>query len=146
MTGPEVERQQATRDYGAGPEYWDARYRSEPLPYEWLRDYEEVVQIIEEATASDRSCKILHVGCGNSLLSERLYDDGYRDVISIDSSPVVVAQMAARTSTTARPGLQYFPMDATATSFADGTFDLVLDKALVDTLACLPGACSAEVL
>lgn len=30
------------------------------------------------------------VGCGNSKLSEDMYDDGYKDIINIDISDVVV--------------------------------------------------------
>jgi hypothetical protein len=35
-------------------------------------------------------------GCGNSRLSEEMYEDGYRSITNIDISRVVVDQMAAR--------------------------------------------------
>lgn len=39
---------------------------------------------------------ILMVGCGNSRLSEDMFDDGFTTLTNIDVSRVVVDQMAAR--------------------------------------------------
>lgn len=36
-------------------------------------------------------------GCGNSRLSEEMYEDGYTDITNIDISRVVIDQMAERT-------------------------------------------------
>ena len=40
--------------------------------------------------------RILVVGCGNSPFTAALYDDGFKDVTSIDFSPTVIKAMAAR--------------------------------------------------
>jgi len=37
--------------------------------------------------------KILHIGCGNSQLQDRLYEKGYHKIINIDISSVVIEQM-----------------------------------------------------
>ena len=39
---------------------------------------------------------ILHVGCGNSTLPERLYDDGYKRVVNIDVSESCIKAMIER--------------------------------------------------
>lgn len=43
-----------------------------------------------------RDKKILVVGCGNSELSEKMCMDGFRDVLSVDTSESAIAQMAER--------------------------------------------------
>ena len=40
--------------------------------------------------------KILMLGCGNSLLSENMYDEGYEYIYNIDISHVVIEQMSKR--------------------------------------------------
>ncbi|CAM9765593.1 unnamed protein product, partial [Ectocarpus fasciculatus] len=40
--------------------------------------------------------KTLVIGCGTSVLSEKMCDDGFRDVLSIDTSKSAVEQMTAR--------------------------------------------------
>lgn len=37
--------------------------------------------------------RILNLGCGNSTLSEELYDIGFTNVYNVDISPVVIEQM-----------------------------------------------------
>lgn len=39
---------------------------------------------------------ILMVGCGNSRLSEDMFDDGFTTLTNIDVSRVVIEQMIAR--------------------------------------------------
>ena len=38
----------------------------------------------------DRRPNILMLGCGNSRLTELLYKQGYRSIVNIDFSPVVI--------------------------------------------------------
>lgn len=40
--------------------------------------------------------QLLMAGCGNSRLSEEMYEDGYQSITNIDISRVVVDQMAER--------------------------------------------------
>jgi 2-polyprenyl-3-methyl-5-hydroxy-6-metoxy-1,4-benzoquinol methylase len=37
--------------------------------------------------------RILNVGCGNSRLSEEMHDDGYKQLVNIDFSPICVSAM-----------------------------------------------------
>ncbi|EMP27496.1 Endothelin-converting enzyme 2 [Chelonia mydas] len=71
-------------------------------------------------------------GCGNSALSSDLFQLGYTDVTSIDYSPVCIAGMQARYAQC--QGLQWVVMDARDLAFADGTFDVVLEKGTLDSM------------
>lgn len=77
------------------------------------------------------------VGCGNALLSEEMYDDGYYHITNIDISNVVIKQMKHRNSKK-RPLMEYIQADVTkdlAKKF-DQFFDVVIDKSTIDTLLC----------
>jgi len=121
--------------YGEGVAYWDARYTKEPKPTDWVLKYWDLRDIISNVAEGRKDTRILHVGCGNSLLPEHMYDEGYRIIVNIDTSVVVINQMRARNAQ-ARPCLEWSEMDATATSFDDESFDFVLDKTMLDTLLC----------
>ena len=55
---------------------------------------------------------ILIVGCGNSPLSEELYDEGYCNQVNIDYSSVVIDQMRKRNKEK-RPLMVYETIDVT---------------------------------
>ena len=48
------------------------------------------------------------VGCGNSKLSQQMYDAGYKNIVNIDISPVVIQQMKSHS-----PQMEWIVMDAT---------------------------------
>eukprot|EP00620_Florenciella_sp_RCC1587_P018131 CAMPEP_0182574976 /NCGR_PEP_ID=MMETSP1324-20130603/28178_1 /TAXON_ID=236786 /ORGANISM="Florenciella sp., Strain RCC1587" /LENGTH=181 /DNA_ID=CAMNT_0024790475 /DNA_START=33 /DNA_END=574 /DNA_ORIENTATION=- len=77
--------------------------------------------------------RILVVGCGNSPFTAALYDDGFKNVTSIDFSPTVIKAMAARHAE-ARPELKWLTMDMLDLKFDDESFDVVIDKAAMDAL------------
>ena len=66
--------------------YWDKRYAYTPLGemFDWLENYESLKPIIEQFL--EKSDRILMFGCGNALLSEDMYDDGYHHITNIDIS------------------------------------------------------------
>eukprot|EP00930_Biecheleria_cincta_P014687 TRINITY_DN12529_c1_g1_i1.p1 TRINITY_DN12529_c1_g1~~TRINITY_DN12529_c1_g1_i1.p1 ORF type:complete len:246 (-),score=44.10 TRINITY_DN12529_c1_g1_i1:97-834(-) len=120
-----------------GAAYWDGRYTKDlSSPYEWFRNFDDLRVLIEEVTSGDHSKRILHPGCGNSLLPEQMYDAGYHQFTNIDFSSQAIKQMRERRSCESRPGLEWRQMDALAMDFASESFDLVLDKGLLDALAC----------
>jgi len=79
--------------------------------------------------------RICHLGCGNSLLTEELYDAGYHSIVNVDNSDVVIQQMKERNAEP-RPGMEWEVMDCTTTTFAAKSFDVAMDKALLDTFLC----------
>jgi len=79
--------------------------------------------------------RVLIVGCGNSRLSENMFDDGFSDVTSIDYSEVVVRTMT-ETVTSKKPALKYVVMDARELKFPDESFDVIIDKGTLDSVLC----------
>jgi 2-polyprenyl-3-methyl-5-hydroxy-6-metoxy-1,4-benzoquinol methylase len=86
-----------------------------------------------------RTDKVLILGCGNSLLSEHMFLDGYKDIISIDYSPAAIEKMLLRVQmnpSLQSPGLQYILMDACDLLFDDESMDVIIDKGLLDAIIC----------
>ena len=82
----------------------------------------------------DDTCLML--GCGNSELSEQMYDAGYTKITNIDISSVVIEQMAER-SRLSRPEMKFQVGDVTDLHmYADSSFDILIDKSTIDALLC----------
>ncbi|KAI3853853.1 hypothetical protein MKX03_001181 [Papaver bracteatum] len=77
--------------------------------------------------------QILVPGCGNSKLSENVYDAGFQNITNIDFSKVVISDMLRR-NIRSRPSMKWRVMDMTQMQFKDGIFDVVLDKGGLDAL------------
>ena len=58
-----------------------------------------------------------------------LHKAGYTNIVNIDISPVCVANMKAE-----YPELSFLEMDMTKLTFPDDSFDLVVEKATLDSL------------
>ena len=131
-------------NYG-DPGYWDQRYRDqEGTTFDWLEDYETIEPLIKQAIEklldegnplALEHIKILNLGCGNSILSEELYDRGFKNVYNIDISPVVIEQMSLRNSVK-RPELKWEVMDVRNMRYPSNYFDLIIDKSTIDALLC----------
>lgn len=100
--------------------------------FDWYQRYSALKEFIPQYIRKGDT--ILVSGCGNSRLSEELYDDGFLNVINIDISKTVIAAMAARTAD--KKGMTWQVMNCTALAFADATMDAVLDKGTLDSLLC----------
>jgi ubiquinone/menaquinone biosynthesis C-methylase UbiE len=87
----------------------------------------------------------LVVGCGNSELSEQLYDVGYRHLTNIDISETVVNNMNQKNAKQ-RPDLTFQKVDATQTPYEDGSYQAVLDKGTLDAMASQEGALAGRML
>lgn len=77
---------------------------------------------------------MLVVGCGNSELSEQLYDVGYKHLTNIDISETAVTHMNQRNAER-RPDLTFQQVDATQTPYEDGSYQATLDKGTLDAIA-----------
>ena len=130
-------------------DFWNTRYgKGEPAHaqdgqgnFEWFppqNAQDPVIKVLEDAGVR-KGARILDIGCGNSRLSSQLLDAGYRRVVGIDFSPVVIRQMQQQCQGRVRAGeaeyehvqQHFFVMDACKLSFSDGTFDAVVDKAFL---------------
>jgi len=78
------------------------------------------------------------LGCGNSTLSEDMWDDGYRNIINVDYSAVLIEQMRKRHAQV-RPEMEWHEMDVRNLSFQAGSFDVAIDKGTMDAMMTAKG-------
>lgn len=119
-------------EYGK-PEYWDQRYGANSSNFDWYMSYQGLKEHLEPYLKSD--CRILMVGCGNSRLSEGLYEAGYKSIVNIDISSVCIEQMKERYSQS-HPDMDFITMDATKLDLPSESFDVVIDKGTLDAILC----------
>jgi len=121
-------------EYG-DTEYWEKRYQDDKVKtFDWLQDYQSLKAIIEQVCT--KTSKILMLGCGNALISEDMYKDGYCNIYNIDISETVIQTMAERNKEMI--AMTYEVMDCTDLKYATGFFDVVIDKSTIDALCCGP--------
>ncbi|CAI9776988.1 unnamed protein product [Fraxinus pennsylvanica] len=87
----------------------------------------------DTAHVTPEEVQILVPGCGNSKLSEHLYDLGFRNITNVDFSKVVISDMLRR-NVRDRPEMKWRVMDITSMQFVDESFDAILDKGGLDAL------------
>ncbi|KAK2586784.1 hypothetical protein KPH14_011810 [Odynerus spinipes] len=121
-----------THEEFSQPEYWNSFFKKRgKKSFEWYGEYSELCGILSKYIKIKDD--ILIVGCGNSTLSMSLYDVGYRNIINIDVSDVVIKQML-NINKNERPDLIYEQMDATQMTYSNERFSVVLDKGTLDAL------------
>lgn len=125
-------------------ENWDKFFtiRGTGDSFEWYAEWTELHHPLlsllagndeNHSSSSSPLLKILVPGCGNSKLSENLYDAGFKEITNIDFSKVVISDMLRR-NVRDRPGMRWRVMDMTQMQLADESFDVVLDKGGLDAL------------
>ncbi|KAJ1613118.1 2 SAM dependent methyltransferase [Cryptosporidium canis] len=127
-------------------EYWSGFFRKyggeSGRAFEWYGDYDVLRDLLigslqNSGRSGLDSKRILHVGCGNSTLPVRLYDDGFSDITNIDFSSQVIDLM--REKNKSRKGLKWICMDIER-EFSDYVekkenveqFDTIIDKGFLD--------------
>lgn len=120
-------------DFGL-KEYWDNRYKIDKKPYDWYFEWSRISPLLKKYI-KDKS-DVLVIGCGNSTMSYDLISDGFKNVISIDISAVVIKQMQQTYKKQRK--LKWQVMDASALDFFDNSFDIVFDKGTIDAIICHP--------
>ncbi|KAF5192434.1 Methyltransferase-like protein [Thalictrum thalictroides] len=119
-------------------ENWDKFFsiRGSDDSFEWYADWPNLQNPLLSQLSNfkeEKSIQILIPGCGNSKLSENLYDAGFHGITNIDFSKVVISDMLRRNVRT-RPDMRWRVMDMTHMQFTDDTFDAVVDKGGLDAL------------
>lgn len=112
-------------------EYWDRFFTRRSSAFEWYGEYADLCHVLHKYLKP--SSRILVAGCGNSKLSEDLYDHDFTRIDNIDISNVVVQQMKSRNASK-RKDMTYVKMDVLEMTFEDATFDCVLDKGTLDAI------------
>lgn len=111
--------------------YWNDRYAERSTHFDWFFNYSALASLIRETCERKEPC--LHVGCGNSGLSEGMVHDGYQ-VINVDISGVVIEQMRRMSSL---PGQSWEVADCRSMPhYSDASFGSVLDKGTLDAVLC----------
>ncbi|XP_068176000.1 eEF1A lysine and N-terminal methyltransferase isoform X2 [Antennarius striatus] len=122
-----------TTEEFSSAEYWEKFFKKRgEKGFEWYGDYNKLCGVLHKYIKIQH--KVLVVGCGNSTLSEQLYDVGYKHLTNIDISETVVTHMNQRNAER-RPGLTFQQVDATQTPYEDGSYQVALDKGTLDALA-----------
>lgn len=152
LTDEQVENLTNSYTY-ANPRYWDQYYNktSGEESYDWYVTWDSPMEDCTFAPYDEgdkkpanvlkdllqpylgKAPKLLMFGCGNSDMSEKMYDGGFEDIVNIDVSEAVMDRMRAKHET-ARPKMTWLQMDASKLTFADGTFDVTLDKGTLDAI------------
>ncbi|EDO28352.1 predicted protein [Nematostella vectensis] len=98
-----------------GTEQWNKLMKEVSRPYEWHSEYEILCDLMHKyVKLNDR---LLRLACGDSKLGENLYDVGYRNIISVDSSEKVIKKMRKRNDSGKRD-MEYTRMDVTDPEFS----------------------------
>uniref|UniRef100_H3CAD5 eEF1A lysine and N-terminal methyltransferase n=1 Tax=Tetraodon nigroviridis TaxID=99883 RepID=H3CAD5_TETNG len=122
-----------TAEEFSSADYWERFFKKRgDKSFEWYGDYNKLCGILHKYIKIQH--KVLVVGCGNSELSEQLYDVGYKLLTNIDISETVITHMNQRNSER-RPGLNFQQVDATRTPYEDASFQAALDKGTLDAMA-----------
>ncbi|EKM81644.1 hypothetical protein AGABI1DRAFT_126009 [Agaricus bisporus var. burnettii JB137-S8] len=124
--------------YGA-KEYWDQRYsqETENSDFDWFKSYKDLAEILHELIPN-RMSRILMLGCGNSKLSEDMWEDGYKHIVNTDYSKVLVENMKQRHGE-ARPEMEWYEMDVRDLKFDEESFDVAIDKGTMDAMMTIKG-------
>ena len=112
-------------------EYWEKFFTKRSVPFEWYGEYTDLCHVLHRYIK--HSNRVLMAGCGNSRLSEDLYDAGFMNIDNVDISAVVIRQMTDRNKSK-RPNMQFLQMDLLKMNFADNSFDCVIDKGTLDAI------------
>ena len=113
--------------------YWDGRYQEGGEAFEWIFSTALALPFVESFVA--KSSKALVIGCGNSRLTEDMYQKGWKDLTSIDYSPAVIRQQTKR-SIEKRLKCRWMVMDVRRLRFPSCSFGAVIDKGTADNLLC----------
>ena len=113
------------------PEYWENKYKDCTEKFDWYQRYSGVKDIVTQYISP--SFQILNIGCGNSRMSEEMYEEGYENITNIDISKSVIDSMAEEYKDKC-PNMSFKKMDVRALKLEDGSFDCVIDKGTFDTI------------
>ena len=70
-------------------------------------------------------------------LTEEMDNDGYHNIVNIDSSKVVIENM--KETYKERTTISWQIMNCTAMDFKDGAFEAIVDKGTLDSILCGEG-------
>ena len=115
--------------------FWEKRYTNEHLEvFEWYQTFENLREKIIDYIKPEY--KILNVGCGTSKFAEDLFYEGIKNVINIDFSESAVRLLEEHFQEQQIESKCIKMNVLDMREFQDGEFNLVFDKALLDSILC----------
>jgi EEF1A lysine methyltransferase 4 len=115
--------------------YWKERFGSSTSVFEWYHPYKHLKDVITQYTPNDKKqAKVTYLGCGTSKLPEEMYNDGFRNIISIDSDEIAINAMRERYNENMPKTFLFLKMDAMKMDFGNGIFTHAIDKGLFDSI------------
>lgn len=118
----------------AQKDYWDQRFEKSTGYFDWYVGWKELKSTLNPYINYEDN--ILMVGCGNSKMSECMYQEGYNQIVNIDISSVIINKMIEESKSKNFDKMIYLEMDATSMKFEDESFDCAIDKGTLDALSC----------
>ena len=115
--------------------FWEKRYTNEHLEvFEWYQTFESLREKIIDYFKPEH--KILNVGCGTSKFAEDLFYEGIKNVINIDFSESAIRLLEEHFEEQQIVS-KCMKMDVLdMKEFKDEEFNIVFDKALLDSILC----------
>mmetsp|Transcript_47641 Transcript_47641/g.137092 ORF Transcript_47641/g.137092 Transcript_47641/m.137092 type:complete len:378 (+) Transcript_47641:60-1193(+) len=154
LTDEQVEGLEGNSFTYANPRYWDDYYNrtSEEETYDWYGTWDTPIDdkgaFVPRGASAPQAAKvlgdllrpylgkerdILMLGCGNSDMSEKMYFEGFEGITNIDVSEKLLANLRARLQDKT-PKMRWVYMNASALTFEDQTFDVIIDKGTLDAI------------
>eukprot|EP00088_Acartia_fossae_P070224 TRINITY_DN9343_c0_g1_i2.p1 TRINITY_DN9343_c0_g1~~TRINITY_DN9343_c0_g1_i2.p1 ORF type:complete len:254 (+),score=36.15 TRINITY_DN9343_c0_g1_i2:170-931(+) len=115
-------------DYSS-PEYWEERFRTEE-EFNWLGGLKHYRHALDNMLEKyEKYDSILQLGCGNSSFSTELSNAGWTNITNLDISLNGLKTLKQR-----EPKSEYLLMDMTRMPLKDASYDIVIEKATLDSL------------
>ncbi|KAK9472767.1 S-adenosyl-L-methionine-dependent methyltransferase [Dipodascopsis tothii] len=124
-------------------EYWDERYQKDEddAKFDWFKTFADLEPFfrkhIDWARAGE--LRVIMLGCGNSILSEELYDEGLKNITNVDFAETCIEQMKRKYAD--RPAMTWHVADVRdMAAIGSGEFDVAIDKGTLDALLSYTGS------
>ncbi|GMI43556.1 hypothetical protein TrCOL_g511 [Triparma columacea] len=122
------------------PAYWQNFYQhklaSRKSSFDWFVDDDEVIRLIAEQVRSltTPSSKVLHIGCGTSILCEALHSslDNNTTLLHTDIDETAITQAKKRLRGTLSRWHDFMLDDILSTKLGSGDWNVVVDKGVID--------------
>jgi ubiquinone/menaquinone biosynthesis C-methylase UbiE len=121
-------------------EYWDDRYSKladDAEEFDWHQSFDNLKKILANNGVTPGK-KVLILGCGNCKLMLDMFQNGYKTMDCVDWSDTVIQKMKSKHA--ALKGMNFTTMDVTSLDFGDSSYDVVIDKAVMDSILCGEGS------
>jgi hypothetical protein len=124
----------SSEDQFRSKQYWDDFFAKRTGAFEWYGEWNDLKAPLVALFETDSSVTML--GCGNSAMSQHMYDHGFHSIMNIDYSEAVIRDMAELNKR--RSEMRWAVADARETGLEAGSADVVLDKGTLDAMLPAP--------